>query len=211
MLSFLFAFLVYALVLLLLTILIYIYINSKKNQINKKTNEMMIFSYLKCCDAFYQQLNSKESCLNPYEKKVIKLLFNDVRQLSKIVNYDNIGSFLNQIIIQEEKNNSLELDCKKIDNIDLIMGFARKKAQLVLMIICHNLNLYNAERILHDPEREANEVLKKLRNPIQIENKIPNSQKRNNKSYYEDIIKKDITNDFNCKNPISKSTILAVA
>ena len=213
MLNYLFAFLLYAFILSILTAIALLYTKFKKKMtlllLNKRINEFRIFSYINSFDKLYQQVINSESKLSSNEKKTVKVLFDDVYQLKKTVDYDNIEGFVERVRIQKGKKTVVDLDSSITDNNDLVLELIKRKTQLVLMIICHNLEIYNVEEILCDPAKEAAKAEKKLNLLIHFTEKMPISNKRKKRSY--ESFEKDVTRDITCTNTISKPTRLAVA
>lgn len=145
MLNYLFAFLLYAFILSILTAIALLYTKFKKKKtlllLNKRINEFRIFSYINSFDKLYQQVINSESKLSSNEKKTVKVLFDDVYQLKKTVDYDNIEGFVERVRIQKGKKTVVDLDSSLTDNNDLVLELIKRKTQLVLMIICHNLEI----------------------------------------------------------------------
>lgn len=194
---------------LLLTLASFVFILINK-YFSKKVMNTSIINYnyaliINYIYDIYDEMINIENNIGMAESEILHKYMSDVYDLIEVMDVSNLDEVIGNIKVEQRKNGG-EV---KINSIpDSILNLFKMKSKLVVMILCHQAEYYDAYDMINN-EKDA--LQKMIKNLPKISKKLSNAQtmdKSEEKYDIDDIYK---TTEFDVHKNIDKDSALVYA
>lgn len=148
---------------LLLTIISSVFILSSK-YLTKKIMKTSIINYnyaliINYIYDIYNEMIEIEKEIEASEAEILHKYMFDIYELIEIMDVSNLDKVIENIKVEQRENNSEE----KIHNIpSCIINLFKMKSKLVVMILCHQAEYYNAYNMINNEEKALKKMIKDI-------------------------------------------------